>query len=277
MVKRLSNRAFTISVPDLSWPFENGRDGLAAAIRSVPATVDLAALPFLGGIPHVPSNLARAGYAYAERAPYATLQAVAAAAAERDIAAAVSFYEVVGGGVFYSTVALIAGDGRTIGTYRQAHARNHPGQHEQLFFQPGATEGFPVYHLGRSRVGFLLGGDLWVPEVARLLALRGADILVVITAVPSDDAENARALARARAVENGRAVVLAARRGPGLAAMTAAFDWLGRRLDGSQRDDGWLVFRLDLAALSITRPDHPLRLRRPRLYAGLVDPVEDSW
>ena len=269
--RRVSSRLFTVAVAELSRPSESGRSALAAAVRSVPPGVDLVVLPFLGGIPYVPAMLDRAGYAYAERPPYATVQAVASAAADRGIAAAVSFYEVVGEGVFYSTVALLAVDGSMVGTYRQAHARNRPGQHEQLYFQPGTTGGFPVHRVGPAQVGFLLGGDLWVPEAARLLALGGADVLIAVTAVPSDEAENALVIARTRAAENGRAVILASRRGPGLAGSSAAFDWLGRSLDTDHRDETWLILKLDLAAMAITHPHDPLRLRRPRLYAGLID------
>ena len=193
------------------------------------------------------------------------------------MAVAVSYYEVVGEGVFYSTVALIAPDGSNAGTYRQTHALNRPGQHEQFFFQPGTTGGVPVFTVGGARVGFLLGGDLWVPEAARLLALGSAEVLVAITGTPAADAGLATALARVRAAENGRACVLASRAGEGLAGRSMAVDPDGTPIAEAGPEDSWLVAPLDLAAFADRRRfGDPLRLRRPRLYGRLAHGDEEG-
>jgi len=72
---------------------------------------------------------------------------------------------------FYNCAALIGPSGY-IGKYRKIHLWNE----EKLFFEPGNL-GIPVFHLPFGRVGVMICYDGWHPEVARILALQGADII----------------------------------------------------------------------------------------------------
>jgi len=72
---------------------------------------------------------------------------------------------------FYNTAALI-GPAGYIGKYRKVHLWDE----EKLFFEPGDL-GLPVFHLPFGRVGVMICYDGWHPEVARILALQGADII----------------------------------------------------------------------------------------------------
>jgi N-carbamoylputrescine amidase len=252
------------------------RAAMAAAVMAAPSGADLVVLPFLGANTYLPASLDRAGYRYAERAPFPTVEAVAVAAREREVAVAVSLYEAAGEGVFFSSLALIGPAGTVVGTYRQAHAINLPQQHEQLFFQPG-TSGFPVFPLGETTVGFLLGGDLWVPEAARVLALGGAAVLVAIVAEPARHGSLAIALARARAAENGCAVVVASRTGHGLAGRSMAFDAAGAPIAECGPDEPAMVAAIDLLGLETSRRGGtPLTARWPRLYGALTGRGEEE-
>lgn len=71
----------------------------------------------------------------------------------------------------YNSAVLIGPEGY-IGTYRKTHLFFE----ETLWFVPGDT-GFPVWDIGRARVGLLVCFDWFFPEAARSLALNGADIL----------------------------------------------------------------------------------------------------
>ena len=71
----------------------------------------------------------------------------------------------------YNSAALIGPKG-FIGKYRKVHLWDE----EKLFFEPGDL-GFPVFHLPFGRVGMMICYDGWHPEVARILALQGADII----------------------------------------------------------------------------------------------------
>lgn len=73
--------------------------------------------------------------------------------------------------VLYNTFVLIGPKG-LIGKYRKTHL----WYKEKLFFLPGDL-GLPVFETEIGRIGLLGCWDIWFPEVARILALQGADIL----------------------------------------------------------------------------------------------------
>ncbi|GAA2265040.1 hypothetical protein GCM10010149_01360 [Nonomuraea roseoviolacea subsp. roseoviolacea] len=71
----------------------------------------------------------------------------------------------------YDTAVLVGPDGY-VGRYRKAHLWNR----EKLWFTPGDS-GFPVFDTLIGRIGLLICWDIWFPEVPRLLAQQGADII----------------------------------------------------------------------------------------------------
>lgn len=71
----------------------------------------------------------------------------------------------------YNSAVLIGPTG-LIGVYRKAHLFNR----EKLFFDAGNSE-FNVYDIGLARIGIMICFDWCFPEVARILALKGADII----------------------------------------------------------------------------------------------------
>ncbi|MGA9774674.1 MAG: nitrilase-related carbon-nitrogen hydrolase [Candidatus Dormiibacterota bacterium] len=75
----------------------------------------------------------------------------------------------------YNAAAVVGPEG-TIGVYRKAHLFND----EKSYFDPGDS-GFLVFDLPGFRLGVLICYDLWFPEAARVLALRGADVVCVPT------------------------------------------------------------------------------------------------
>ncbi|MCH1999483.1 hydratase, partial [Achromobacter xylosoxidans] len=79
------------------------------------------------------------------------------------------------GGRLYNA-AIIAGPDGYLGTYRKLHLWGD----ENLFFEPGDL-GLPVFDTEFGRLGVAICYDGWFPEVYRLLALRGADIVAVPT------------------------------------------------------------------------------------------------
>jgi predicted amidohydrolase len=86
------------------------------------------------------------------------------------------FYAVSGfnerdGQVLYNS-ALLVGPGGHVGTYRKLHLF----MNEKDFFQPGNV-GLPVFNLGMCRVGMAVCFDWIFPEVWRILALKGAEVI----------------------------------------------------------------------------------------------------
>ncbi len=81
---------------------------------------------------------------------------------------------------------LVSPDGSLVGE----QAQTHTSQEEEAAGWSAASElrVFPVESLG-VRVGLLVGQDPWVPEVSRVLALQGAEILVAPLAMPAPYSE----------------------------------------------------------------------------------------
>lgn len=75
------------------------------------------------------------------------------------------------GDCVYNSAVLIGPNGY-IGTYRKTHLFFE----ETLWFTPGNT-GFHVWDIGMAKIGLLICFDWFYPEAARILALKGADIL----------------------------------------------------------------------------------------------------
>lgn len=101
----------------------------------------------------------------------------------------------------YNSMNFISSRGELIGTY----AKSHLFAGEKINFTPG-TE-FKVYDTELGRIGLLICYDLEFPEPARRLGVRGAEVIIAISANmgPYDDIHEH--FARSRAMENGAFLV----------------------------------------------------------------------
>jgi predicted amidohydrolase len=79
------------------------------------------------------------------------------------------------GEALYNSAAVVSPRGY-LGTYR----KNHLWGAENLFFEPGNL-GVPVFHIGPGRIACAICYDIWFPEIFRMAALQGADLLCVAT------------------------------------------------------------------------------------------------
>ena len=102
-------------------------------------------------------------------------------AAELQVVLPVSFYQRAGPARF-NALAVADADGRLAGIRRKAHIPDGPGYQEKFYFSPGDMEFRPVPTRVAS-VGAAVCWDQWFPECARVLALRGADLLLYPTAI----------------------------------------------------------------------------------------------
>jgi N-carbamoylputrescine amidase len=85
----------------------------------------------------------------------------------------------------FNSVVMIDADGRILGTYRKSHIPDGTGYQEKFYFSPGDS-GFRVWDTQVGKVGVAICWDQWFPEVARAMALQGADILLYPTAIGSE-------------------------------------------------------------------------------------------
>lgn len=95
-----------------------------------------------------------------------------------------SFFEKDGPS-YYNSVALIDADGQNLGIYRKSHIPDGPGYQEKFYFRPGNT-GFKVFATKFAKLGVGICWDQWFPEAARIMTLKGAELLLYPTAIGSE-------------------------------------------------------------------------------------------
>jgi N-carbamoylputrescine amidase len=105
-------------------------------------------------------------------------------AAELNVVLPVSFFERANA-AYYNSMAMVDADGGVLGVYRKAHIPDGPGYQEKFYFNPGDT-GFQVYDTRYAAVGCAICWDQWFPEAARIMALKGAELLLYPTAIGSE-------------------------------------------------------------------------------------------
>lgn len=137
-------------------------------------------------------------------------------AAANDIVLVTSLFEKRAPGLYHNTAVVFERDGSIAGKYRKMHIPDDPAYYEKFYFTPGDI-GFEPIQTSLGKLGVLVCWDQWYPEAARLMALKGAEILIYPTAIgweSSDtDDEKARQLnawiisQRGHAVANGLPVV----------------------------------------------------------------------
>ncbi len=137
-------------------------------------------------------------------------------ASELGIVLVTSLFERRAPGLYHNTAVVFEKDGSIAGKYRKMHIPDDPAYYEKFYFTPGDL-GFEPITTSVGTLGVLVCWDQWYPEAARLMALRGADILIYPTAIgweSSDTPEEQqrqldawRISQRGHAVANGLPVV----------------------------------------------------------------------
>jgi N-carbamoylputrescine amidase len=85
----------------------------------------------------------------------------------------------------FNSLAVVDADGSLLGVYRKSHIPDGPGYQEKFYFNPGDS-GFQVFATRYGMLGCAVCWDQWFPEAARILALKGAEILMYPTAIGSE-------------------------------------------------------------------------------------------
>lgn len=93
-----------------------------------------------------------------------------------------SVYERRAPGLYHNTAIVWEKDGTIAGKYRKMHIPDDPAYYEKFYFAPGDL-GFEPIDTSVGRLGVLVCWDQWYPEAARLMALRGAEMLIYPTAI----------------------------------------------------------------------------------------------
>ncbi len=231
----------------------------------------------------------------AEPIPGPTTDALAGAARRHRIVVVGSIFERRSAGVYHNTAVVIGSDGSLVGMYRKMHIPDDPLYYEKFYFTPGDL-GYPAFDTPCGRIGALVCWDQWYPEAARLIALRGAQVLFYPTAIGWHPAEKEqegpkqydawRTIQRSHAIANGvyvAAVNRVGHEGPadgGLEFFGGSFvcDPFGVVIaSASQEREEILYAPCDPARVEEVRRNWPfLRDRRIDTYGALSSRLIDS-
>ncbi|MFA6852498.1 MAG: nitrilase-related carbon-nitrogen hydrolase, partial [Bacilli bacterium] len=96
----------------------------------------------------------------------------------------ISFFEKAGN-CYFNSLVVIDADGTVIDLYRKSHIPTGQCYEEKFYFTPGDT-GFKVFKTKFGVIGVGICWDQWFPEAARIMALKGAEILFYPTAIGSE-------------------------------------------------------------------------------------------
>jgi N-carbamoylputrescine amidase len=86
---------------------------------------------------------------------------------------------------YYNSCAVADADGEILGVYRKTHVPMGKCYEEKFYFTP-SRDGYKVFDTKFGKIGVAICWDQWFPEVARSLALAGADLIVYPTAIGSE-------------------------------------------------------------------------------------------
>jgi N-carbamoylputrescine amidase len=133
-----------------------------------------------------------------------------------------SLFEKRAPGIYHNTSVVFDKDGTVAGQYRKMHIPDDPAYYEKFYFTPGDL-GFEPIQTSVGKLGVLVCWDQWYPEAARLMALKGAEMLIYPTAIgwESTDTQEEKdrqfgawqTIQRGHAVANGLPVITVNRTG----------------------------------------------------------------
>jgi len=99
----------------------------------------------------------------------------------------------------YNAAVLVGPDG-FVGKYRKMYLPTHSVFEEKRYFRPGYQTA--VFETELGKIGLIICYDIFFPEVSRLTRLKGAQLIVCISASPATRRTFFETLTAARAIEN---------------------------------------------------------------------------
>lgn len=152
----------------------------------------------------------------AETIPGPSTEFYSRVASANSIVLVTSLFEKRAPGLYHNTAVVFDKDGSIAGKYRKMHIPDDPAYYEKFYFTPGDL-GFEPIQTSIGKLGVQVCWDQWYPEGARLMALKGAEILIYPTAIgwestdtPEEKARQLEAWVisqRGHAVANGLPVI----------------------------------------------------------------------
>ena len=117
----------------------------------------------------------------AETIPGPSTEFYSGIASANGIVLVTSLFEKRAPGLYHNTAVVFDKDGSIAGKYRKMHIPDDPAYYEKFYFTPGDL-GFEPIQTSIGKLGVQVCWDQWYPEGARLMTLKGAEILIYPTA-----------------------------------------------------------------------------------------------
>lgn len=216
-----------------------------------------------------------------------TIHLMSKVAKDNNVVLPISFFEKANKAHF-NTIAMIDSDGTIMGKYRKSHIPDGPGYQEKFYFNPGNT-GFKVWDTTFCKVGVGICWDQWSSEAAKIMALKGAEVILYPTAIGgepdnNDDFDSSDMWQRAmigHAAVNQVPIVASNRIGSEEGYEISNFfygrsfitDFTGEiKAEASRDKEEILIAKIDLDEAEGFRNSWGIfRDRRPDLYRALLD------
>ena len=207
----------------------------------------------------------------AETIPGKTTQVLGELAKELDVYILFGLSELIDGEM-HNAIAVLDRTGSLLGVMRKVHINKYetPGN-----WRNGSE--FPVWNF-ETKTGSFCGGvmicyDREMPESARLLMLKGADVIFnpLACGCPTEDIH--RCLLRTRAFENALYILMVNHAAPSQNGHSMAFGFDGTILNELGAGEGVLLCDFDFDSLTVARQEGIFgkHHRRPELYGLLCD------
>jgi predicted amidohydrolase len=199
------------------------------------------------------------------------VQRLARAAAENHVQLVVGFIERRSiPGVVYNSIVICGQDGKVLRTY----AKSHLFSAENLYFRPGAS--LEILKTSWGTLGPMICMDIGYPEVARILSLQGAELLIAPSAWIREDEDIWPVHLQARALDS-----LAFAAGINRVGEEGSLEFIGQSMVVDPRghilaklddQEGMLILTIDLDEVQAARR-RALHWtgRRPELYGPIAE------
>lgn len=167
----------------------------------------------------------------------------------------------------YNTAFVFGRDGECTAEYDKTHLFTPMGEDD--FYTRG--DHLCAFSLDGVKCGLMICYDLRFPELARTLALQGAEVLFVVSQWPTERVFHLHSLLTARAIENQAFVVCCNSCGTAeetvFGGSSCMIDPLGKTLSLGNESEQIITADCDISAVGGIRSKIPVfKDRRPELY-----------
>lgn len=218
-------------------------------------------------------------FKFAEAVDGPTVTHMRGVAKDLGVVIPVNFFERANN-AYFNTNAVIDADGSVLGIYRKTHIPGGPpGCFEKIYTSYGDT-GFQAFDTAYGRIGAAVCWDQWFPESARIMCLKGAELLFYPTGIGSDCHDHWEVVMRGHAGANLTPLIASNRVGYEKGDLGKSTFWGQAFIAGPQGEirqradktsETFITETFDLEAIREMRANWGVfRDRRPDAYGPLL-------